>query len=82
MDIDPGPKVRTWMGTPPRKCELTGVNIVDAFVDGKTRAGPWAIMSPAAHEQHGVGLGQGRGQKYEWKQEHDGGRGAWVKTAG
>jgi hypothetical protein len=35
------------------------------FVDGKTIGGPWAIMCPHHFEFMGVGLGTGRGQKYD-----------------
>jgi hypothetical protein len=76
--IDASPKVRTWMGTTPKKCQLTGANITTAFIDGKTKMGPWAIMSPEAHKVNGCGLGQGRGQRYEWNDAMK----AWVKTEG
>lgn len=38
--------------------------IKHVFIDGATRFGPWAIMTPASHLKYGVGLGVGRGQKY------------------
>jgi hypothetical protein len=34
-----------------------------AVVDGKTQQGPWAYMCEQHHEQYGVGLGTGRGQR-------------------
>ena len=37
------------------------------FVDGKTRHGPWAIMCIPCHKVQGVGLGLGKGQKYDGK---------------
>ena len=54
-----------------------GAPITTTFVDGATKRGPWAIMSPASHVLHGVGLGTGRGQKYE-KQD----KGVWLKVEG
>lgn len=42
-----------------------GSKIDEVFIDGKTRQGPWGIMTPSNWEQYGVGrLGQGFGQKY------------------
>jgi len=35
------------------------------FIDGATSFGPWGIMCPSCHAQYGMGLGGGRGQKYE-----------------
>ena len=37
------------------------------FVDGATQMGPWALMCPRCFEMYGVGLGTGRGQKYDYK---------------
>lgn len=47
------------------------------FIDGRTRMGPWAIMSPRSFAQYGVGLGTGRGQRY--KRQDDG---RWLKVEG
>lgn len=35
------------------------------FVDGKIKGGPWALMCPRCFEMYGVGLGLGKGQKYD-----------------
>lgn len=35
----------------------------DAIVDGKTFTGPWAYMCGRHFDEHGVGLGLGRGQR-------------------
>ena len=44
----------------------TGVMLATKFfVDGRTRIGPWAIMCESHFERYGVGLGIGRGQKYD-----------------
>ncbi len=37
----------------------------DVFIDGKTQGGPWADMCEDCFEQHGIGLGLGKGQKYQ-----------------
>lgn len=34
------------------------------FVDGMTRIGCWALMCPPCFHTFGVGLGTGKGQKY------------------
>jgi hypothetical protein len=37
------------------------------FYDFKTTSGPWAIGCEKCFEKRGMGLGIGRGQKYELK---------------
>lgn len=56
--------------------------IMDEFIDGKTRHGPWAMMTPKSWEFHGIGrLGTGYGQRY--KLTHDiNGRKWWSKVEG
>lgn len=54
-----------WNGPVPAKCDLEREPIMDAFVDGKTIFGPWANMCPKCHQSYGIGLGTGKGQKYE-----------------
>lgn len=52
--------------------------IEDVIIDGKTKYGPWALMSPKSYEEHGIGrLGLGFGQKYK-KQAN----GKWLKIEG
>ena len=46
--------------------------------DGKTKMGPWAYMCITCYTKYGVGLGLGKGQKYEL-QEDDG---LYLKTKG
>ena len=53
-----------WCGDKPDVCQLCPTKIEDVFVDGKTKAGPWAIMCPFCALAHGVGLGIGKGQLY------------------
>lgn len=61
-------EVRKWMGTPPSKCQLCERYLKNAFIDGKLVFGTsWAIMCTGCHSFHGVGLGAGRGQKYDLK---------------
>lgn len=52
--------------------------ITDEIIDGKTKYGPWALMTPKSFKKHGVGkLGTGYGQRY--KKQKDG---KWLKTEG
>lgn len=53
---------KKWMGSVPRECDVCHSPITTVFVDGKGT--------------HGVGLGVGRGQRYELVNNE------WVKTAG
>jgi hypothetical protein len=56
---------RYWMGTVKSRDDF-GLTIDRIMIDGKTKHGPWAIMTPSSWRQHGVGkLGTGYGQKYE-----------------
>lgn len=41
-----------------------GEPIVDEFVDGATKYGPWAMMAPVTFEKRGLGVGPGKGQRY------------------
>jgi hypothetical protein len=70
-------KKRYWMGHIGQTDDF-GNTIQDEFVDGKTRMGPWGIMTPTAWRAHGVGrFGTGFGQRY---QKQDDGR--WLKVEG
>ena len=65
-----------WMGGVPEKDDF-GEKIIDEFIDGKTRMGPWAMMTPDTWNRMGVGkFGTGFGQKYK-KVGDD-----WVKVEG
>jgi hypothetical protein len=56
---------RYWMGTVNPRDDF-GLTIGPIMIDGKTKHGPWAIMTPTSWKQHGVGqFGTGYGQKYE-----------------
>lgn len=66
-----------WTGDVPEYCQLTRKLLTHTFIDGKTKMGPWAIMSEDAHAKYGVGLGQGKGQKYQHQRN-----GKWLKVEG
>lgn len=69
-------KPRYWyMDVPPK--DDFGQPIEEEFIDGATRMGPWAIMTPASHQTYGVGLGVGKGQMYEKQAD-----GKWLKVEG
>lgn len=65
-----------WMGSINDKDDFNNP-IRNEFIDGRTQMGPWAIMSPESFRQHGVGVGQGKGQWY--KKQSDG---RWKKIKG
>ncbi len=66
-DKKPGSKGKgkTWSGEIPGTFEICDSAIGDHFVDGKTSSGPWALMCITCHLRYGVGLGTGKGQKYD-----------------
>jgi hypothetical protein len=58
-----------WLGKV-NKCDICKENInwtrnKQWFVDGRTTMGPWALMCCRCFEMYGVGLGTGKGQKYD-----------------
>lgn len=72
---------KTWLGTPPKACDLCGLRIMHSFVDGRTSDGRWGIMCPSCRVAEGrTKLGPGLGQKYE--RRSDGETVRWVKVAG
>jgi hypothetical protein len=77
--------VKKWMGSTPDTCNICGVKLEYAFVDGRVAqvdldgcitAYGWAMVCPECHERHGLGLGTGKGQMYG-KVEND-----WIKLEG
>lgn len=59
-----------WCGSPNPKCDFCHDELkgLDFFVDGKTHPrGQWGLMCPEDFERYGMGLGTGRGQKYDGK---------------
>lgn len=67
----------TWCGEVPVRDDF-GQIIVGTFIDGKTKQGPWTIMTLGSFAQYGVGLGAGFGQKYRYNQESK----TWDKIEG
>ena len=66
-----------WVGSVPQTDDFKDT-ITDEFIDGITKYGPWAMMTPASHAVNGVPeLGLGRGQRY--KKQPDG---KWLKVEG
>lgn len=67
-----------WCGEVP-EFDTFGIEIKDAFIDGKTKYGPWAIMAVGnSWATNGCGkLGVGCGQRYEKQAD-----GLWLKTEG
>ena len=55
-----------WLGEQPTTCEICTTPLRTRMFDAKTKFGPWGCLCPECFEQHGVGLGQGRGQEYQW----------------
>jgi hypothetical protein len=62
---------------PPLNCDICKVSLPRCFVDGKTVMGPWACMCLGCFSKYGVGIGQGKGQRYE--KQHNA---TFKKTAG
>lgn len=56
---------RKWMGSKPKACQICGLLLKEVFIDGRIKAGPWAIMCEDCHSKMGAGLGTGSGQKYD-----------------
>jgi hypothetical protein len=55
-----------------------GDKVRSVIIDGKTKHGPWALMTPLSWDLHGIGqLGLGCGQKYEKQID-----GKWLKVEG
>lgn len=56
-------------------CDFCRQPISRVMVDGKTEAGPWALMCLECHFNNGCGLGTGKGQRYEYQADS----GRWAK---
>jgi hypothetical protein len=68
-----------WYGIPPKKCDICGTALKRFFIDGRTDTGAWANMCERCHKERGVGLGIGKGQKYELKVIKDGDK-EWIRV--
>lgn len=73
------PALKYWLGS--RVCDFCGSAYPQTLIDGKTTDGPWAIMCKECFKVHGVGLGTGRGQRYEYTQVNEE-QGMYVKVEG
>jgi hypothetical protein len=65
-----------WIGAV--KCSLCGKREPEGIIYGATITGEWAVMCERCYRTHGVGLGAGRGRRYE-RQQRDG---KYVKVEG
>lgn len=56
-----------WQGSAPLQCDMDQAHTStrETFVDGATKFGPWGIMCIPCFERFGLGLGTGKGQKYQ-----------------
>jgi hypothetical protein len=54
-----------WLSEVPKSCDICHNSITTVFIDGATTFGPWANMCVSCHDLYGVGLGIGKGQKYQ-----------------
>jgi hypothetical protein len=55
-----------WAGQRPVKCAICQRELKQQFVDGVVaQSGFWAIMCAVCHSRFGMGLGIGRGQRYD-----------------
>ncbi len=55
---------RKWLGSTPI-CDFCKKKPTSLFVDGHTEYGSWALMCMECFREHGTGLGEGHGQKYD-----------------
>ena len=70
-------KAKYWLGKVGKKDDF-GDTISDEIIDGKTKDGPWGLMTPKSWKKNGVGkFGTGFGQKYK-KQDNN----KWLKIEG
>jgi len=73
--------LKSWTGTPPKKCDICHTPITEEFIDGKIAlATTWAFFCPKCHEAKGSGLGLSLGQRYKltaWEGEE-----IWLKVEG
>ena len=68
-DIEKKPIVR-WLSRKPEKCDLCKTPLRPPekfFYDFRTQMGPWGCGCEECFDQYGVGLGTGKGQKYDLK---------------
>jgi hypothetical protein len=56
---------------PPKYCDVCKNELKEVFFDAKTKFGPWANMCNDCFNEFGVGIGIGKGQKYQVTKEQD-----------
>lgn len=58
---------KKWQGPLPNACDICNKKLIQcsSFIDGATTSGPWGNMCPSCFALHGIGIGPGRGQRYE-----------------
>ena len=59
------------------RCDICDKETPQEYFDAKTKQGPWATMCSWCFRQHGIGLGLGRGQRYQRNVQNN-----FVKTEG
>lgn len=67
------PKPKYWVGSKITNCDLCKAELTDTFYDAQVYRAGWAILCPKCFSEVGVGLGEGKGQKFEKK---------WLLTEG
>ena len=51
--------------SPPEVCDLCSQPLPDVAYDARTAYGPWGWLCPDCFTRAGVGLGLGKGQRYQ-----------------
>lgn len=54
-------------GNPPSNCDICNSELVMICYDALTTFGRWGWLCPSCFVDYGIGLGLGKGQKYERK---------------
>lgn len=67
-----------WLSAPPPKCNLCKTPITTEFFDCQTDInGIWGYLCIQCFQNHGIGLGEGKGQHYKLQDN-----GQWLLFAG
>lgn len=66
-----------WEGSEPKGCELCEDDFHGIFIDGRTQWNCWGMLCVVCHNNCGIGLGLGKGQKYVKQPD-----GKWLKVEG
>ncbi len=59
--------VKNWSGSTPIYCDACNIAFGKFFIDGNTVSGRWGLFCESCHSEIGIGLGVGKGQKYDRK---------------